>query len=74
MKSPDTNLSESIGDVIIEIEFNIKLVTKLEIDNSIFLLEPTKNHSIPIHEKNMRLNTLLISLAQLLLKYCEKIQ
>lgn len=67
--------SKSLDVVIVEMESNIELVTDSEIDNLIFLLEPTieilNSH---VHVENLRPSIPEVLLAYILLKYCEKIR
>lgn len=66
---------ESLGDVILETEFDMEFVIDLEIDDLIFLSEPTTElFNSHIYEENLRPSTSAVSLAHLLLKYWEKIR
>lgn len=74
MKGPDTDMSafESLGNVIVET--SIGLVTGPEINDLVFLLEqPTEILNSYVHEKNLRPNTHVVSLAHLLFEYREQI-
>lgn len=64
---------ESTSDFIIEYEFSIEFVTDSELNNYIFLSEPTTkaldSHS---HEDSLRSSTLVVLLVLLLLSTIKK--
>lgn len=74
IEESDTDISAygSLGNTIVETESSTELVKSLEVDDLIFLSVPTaRTLNSHVHEECIRPNTLVVSLAYLLLKYRE---